>query len=140
MKMMWNYGAIGLLTLAAAAVVATGEPANAELKLVESATAAATVGATAHVFPRLTRFRYRDAGSKDHGAVTSTTAPTPRSSIWMRLGAVLLGLFAALLLVLALFPWDALREPLNRYVSERPGASSRSPAAWTSTWAGAARP
>ena len=47
MKMMWNYGAIGLLTLAAAAVVAIGEPANAELKLVESATAAATAGATA---------------------------------------------------------------------------------------------
>ncbi|MDR6857144.1 hypothetical protein [Variovorax guangxiensis] len=50
MKMMWNYGAIGLLTLAAAAVVAIGEPANAELKLVESATAAATVGATALCF------------------------------------------------------------------------------------------
>jgi hypothetical protein len=47
MKMMWNYGAIGLLTLAAAVVVALGEPASAELKLVESATAAATVGATA---------------------------------------------------------------------------------------------
>ena len=50
MKMMWNYGAIGLLTLAAAAVVALGEPASAELKLVESATAAATVGATALEF------------------------------------------------------------------------------------------
>ena len=46
MKMMWNYGAISLLTLAAAAVVALGEPASAELKLVESATAAATASAT----------------------------------------------------------------------------------------------
>jgi hypothetical protein len=48
MKMMWNYGAIGLLTLVAAAVVATGEPASAELKLAEVATsAAAAVGTTA---------------------------------------------------------------------------------------------
>ena len=50
MKMIWNYGAIGLLTLAAAALVATGEPASAELKLVESATTAAAVGATALCF------------------------------------------------------------------------------------------
>lgn len=33
----------------------------------------------------------------------------------------MLGLFAALLLVLALFPWDALRGPINRYVSEQTG-------------------
>ncbi len=50
MKMMWNYGVVSLLTLAAAAVVALGEPASAELKLVESATAAAAVGATALEF------------------------------------------------------------------------------------------
>jgi hypothetical protein len=50
MKMMWNYGAISLLTLAAAAIVALGEPASAELKVVEAATAAATVGATALCF------------------------------------------------------------------------------------------
>ena len=42
-------------------------------------------------------------------------------SLGMRVGVVLLGLFAALLLLLALFPWDALREPVNRYVSERTG-------------------
>jgi hypothetical protein len=48
MKMMWNYGAIALLTLAAAAMVATGEAASAELKLAESAAhAAADVGTTA---------------------------------------------------------------------------------------------
>ncbi|MGK6309590.1 AsmA family protein [Variovorax sp. DT-64] len=39
----------------------------------------------------------------------------------MRIGAVVLGLFAALLLLLALFPWDTLREPINRYVSEQTG-------------------
>jgi uncharacterized protein involved in outer membrane biogenesis len=39
----------------------------------------------------------------------------------MGIGAVLLGLFAALLLLLALFPWDALRGPINRYVSEQTG-------------------
>ena len=53
--------------------------------------------------------------------MTPLVARKPRLSIWMRIGAALLGLFAALLLVLALFPWDALREPLNRYVSERTG-------------------
>lgn len=50
MKMMWNYGAIGLLTVAAAALVATGEPASAELRLVEAATTAAAVGTTAMCF------------------------------------------------------------------------------------------
>ncbi|WP_068680341.1 MULTISPECIES: AsmA family protein [unclassified Variovorax] len=39
----------------------------------------------------------------------------------MRVGAVVLGLLAALLLLLALFPWDALRGPVNRYVSEQTG-------------------
>ena len=34
---------------------------------------------------------------------------------------MVLGLFAALLLLLALFPWDALRGPINRYVSEQTG-------------------
>jgi hypothetical protein len=50
MKMIWNYGAIGLLTLAAAGLVATGEPASAELKLAEAATTAAAVGTTALCF------------------------------------------------------------------------------------------
>lgn len=38
-----------------------------------------------------------------------------------KLGAVALGLLAALWLALTFFPWDQLREPLNRYVSERTG-------------------
>jgi uncharacterized protein involved in outer membrane biogenesis len=53
--------------------------------------------------------------------VTPTPAPTPRRSIWIKLGAVLLGLIAAFLLALAFFPWDALREPINRYVSDKTG-------------------
>ncbi|CAN7601595.1 AsmA family protein [Variovorax sp. LjRoot175] len=53
--------------------------------------------------------------------MTPNTAHTPRRSIWIKLGAVLLGLFVALLLVLAFFPWDALREPINRYVSDKTG-------------------
>ncbi len=53
--------------------------------------------------------------------MTALTARKPRLSIWTRIGAVVLGLFAALLLVLALFPWDTLREPINRYVSEQTG-------------------
>jgi uncharacterized protein involved in outer membrane biogenesis len=53
--------------------------------------------------------------------VTPVLASTPRRSIWIKLGAVLLGLFVALLLVLAFFPWDALREPINRYVSDKTG-------------------
>jgi hypothetical protein len=50
MKMMWNYGAVGLLSMAAAALVVTGEPASAELRLAEAATTAATVTATALCF------------------------------------------------------------------------------------------
>nr|WP_232073052.1 AsmA family protein [Variovorax sp. RA8] len=53
--------------------------------------------------------------------MTASPARKPRLSTWMRVGAVVLGLFAALLLVLALFPWDALRGPINRYVSEQTG-------------------
>ncbi|MDM0051803.1 hypothetical protein [Variovorax sp. J22R115] len=40
MNIVWSYVAMGLLTAAAAAVVAGGEPAIAELRLVEAATAA----------------------------------------------------------------------------------------------------
>jgi hypothetical protein len=47
MNIVWNYVAVGLLTLAAAAVVVIGETANAELKLAEAAKSAAAVGVTA---------------------------------------------------------------------------------------------
>ncbi|AEG94192.1 AsmA family protein [Ramlibacter tataouinensis] len=44
-----------------------------------------------------------------------------RRSPWFKLLAAGLLLVAALALLLALFPWDWLRGPLNRYVSERTG-------------------
>ena len=50
MNIVWSYVAVGLLTVAAAAVVAGGEPAIAELRLVEAATAAAAAGVSAVCF------------------------------------------------------------------------------------------
>ncbi|MDM0000374.1 AsmA family protein [Variovorax sp. J22P240] len=53
--------------------------------------------------------------------VEATAASSLRRSVWARLVAVLLGLLVAFLLVIALFPWDLFREPVNRYVSEKTG-------------------
>ncbi|MBB3177422.1 hypothetical protein [Variovorax sp. Sphag1AA] len=44
MQIFWSYVAFGMLTLLAAATVAGGEPAVAELKLAEAATKAAVAG------------------------------------------------------------------------------------------------
>ena len=41
--------------------------------------------------------------------------------LWQKLLAFVVLLLAALVLVLAFFPWDVLREPVNRYVSEKTG-------------------
>lgn len=41
--------------------------------------------------------------------------------LWQKLLASLVLLFAVLAVVLAFFPWDVLREPVNRYVSEKTG-------------------
>lgn len=41
--------------------------------------------------------------------------------LWLKLLAALVLLLAALALLLAFFPWDTLREPVNRYVSEKTG-------------------
>jgi uncharacterized protein involved in outer membrane biogenesis len=41
--------------------------------------------------------------------------------LWVKVLAVLFAVIALLALLLAFFPWDALRGPLNRYVSERTG-------------------
>ena len=46
---------------------------------------------------------------------------TQRSSAWMRLAAISAGIFVLLVLLIVFFPWDMLRGPLNRYVSERTG-------------------
>lgn len=50
MNIAWNYVAVGLLTVAAAAGVIIGEPASAELRLAEAATTAVAVGAEAICF------------------------------------------------------------------------------------------
>ena len=42
-------------------------------------------------------------------------------SLWLRILLGVLALAAALVLLVLFFPWDMLREPLNRYVSERTG-------------------
>lgn len=44
MQVLWSYIVLGLLTVLAAAAVAGGEPAAAELKLAEAATKAAIAG------------------------------------------------------------------------------------------------
>ncbi|MDM0076802.1 hypothetical protein QTH90_20505 [Variovorax sp. J2P1-59] len=50
MNIVWSYVATGLLTVSAAAAVAGGEPATAELRLVEAATMAAAAGISAVCF------------------------------------------------------------------------------------------
>ena len=52
----------------------------------------------------------------------SATAPLHRSHpLWVKLLAGLALLAVLLALLLAFFPWDMLRGPLNRYISERTG-------------------
>ncbi|WP_077001079.1 AsmA family protein [Variovorax sp. KK3] len=53
--------------------------------------------------------------------MTDLAVPKSRSPLWVKIGAVLLGLLVALLLVLVFFPWDVLRWPVNRYVSDLTG-------------------
>ncbi|RYF39145.1 MAG: hypothetical protein EOO27_49655, partial [Comamonadaceae bacterium] len=54
--------------------------------------------------------------------VTSASPPSrTRMPLWTRLLIGLAGFLAALVLVVIFFPWDVLREPLNRYVSEKTG-------------------
>ncbi len=52
-----------------------------------------------------------------------TTAAPPSRHLWRTVGLALLGLVALLVLVVVFFPWDVLRGPLNRYVSEKTGRS-----------------
>lgn len=51
----------------------------------------------------------------------AAAASSSRRRRWLKPGSLVLGLFVALWLLLAFFPWDTLREPINRYVSERTG-------------------
>ncbi len=51
-----------------------------------------------------------------------TTPILPRSRpLWVKIMVSLLVLFALFALLLAFFPWDVLRAPLNRYVSDKTG-------------------
>jgi len=51
---------------------------------------------------------------------TTMAAPRPRAR-WAKWLAALAAVLAVLALVIAFFPWDLLRGPVNRYVSERTG-------------------
>ncbi|MES2979644.1 MAG: AsmA family protein [Pseudomonadota bacterium] len=53
----------------------------------------------------------------------NTPAAAPRStrSVLLKIGVAALALVALIAVVLVFFPWDTLRGPLNRYVSERTG-------------------
>lgn len=52
----------------------------------------------------------------------STQAPqVPGHPLWTKLLAALAVLLIALVLLVIFFPWDVLRGPLNRYISERTG-------------------
>lgn len=52
-----------------------------------------------------------------------TAAQSTAQRRWRTAGLVLAGLLLALVITVLLFPWDALRGPLNRYVSEATGRS-----------------
>lgn len=53
--------------------------------------------------------------------MTSTPAPSLRRAFWLRVVGVIAGVLLALALLVVFFPWDMLREPVNRYVSEKTG-------------------
>ncbi|MDP1567987.1 MAG: AsmA family protein, partial [Polaromonas sp.] len=50
-----------------------------------------------------------------------STRPRLRDALWARIAAVFLALVVFLVLLLVFFPWDVLRGPVNRYVSEQTG-------------------
>lgn len=47
--------------------------------------------------------------------------PRLRDALWARIVAVLLAVLVLLVLLVVFFPWDTLRGPVNRYVSEQTG-------------------
>jgi AsmA family protein len=50
-----------------------------------------------------------------------SSSPLARTALWVRLAAGFALLLVALTLVVVFFPWDRLRGPVNRYVTERTG-------------------
>ncbi|RZI79305.1 MAG: AsmA family protein [Rubrivivax sp.] len=51
----------------------------------------------------------------------TSSAPRPRTFRWRYVAYSLTGLVLALVLLVLFFPWDVLRGPVNRYVSEKTG-------------------
>jgi uncharacterized protein involved in outer membrane biogenesis len=47
--------------------------------------------------------------------------PRLRDALWARIAAAFLAVLVLLVLLLVFFPWDTLRGPVNRYVSEQTG-------------------
>ena len=47
--------------------------------------------------------------------------PRPRRPLWIKVLGGLVIFFLLLVLLVAVFPWDVLRGPLNRYVSDKTG-------------------
>jgi uncharacterized protein involved in outer membrane biogenesis len=54
----------------------------------------------------------------DHAAFSPTLHGRP---LWVKALATILALFVVLVLVVVFFPWDVLRGPVNRYVSDKTG-------------------
>src|SRR4051812_48836030 len=54
-------------------------------------------------------------------AHTTHTAVATRRPLWLKLLVALVALLVVLVLVVVFFPWDMLRQPINRYVSEKTG-------------------
>lgn len=54
-------------------------------------------------------------------AQPAATPVAARRALWLRIGIGLAVFCAALVLLLAFFPWDLLRGPLNRYLSQKTG-------------------
>jgi uncharacterized protein involved in outer membrane biogenesis len=55
----------------------------------------------------------------------ATAAAPLRSRTWFKVVAAVAVVLAALVLLVAFFPWDTLREPINRYVSDKTGREFR---------------
>ena len=102
----------------AAGLVALGEPSGPA-----RATAAASKAATPPVLadgepPAAAR----GATAAVTGGMDGATAPPPHGQpLWAKLVAGIVLVAAVLTLVVVFFPWDVLRGPLNRYVSDKTG-------------------
>jgi uncharacterized protein involved in outer membrane biogenesis len=53
--------------------------------------------------------------------ISPLVRPRLRDAMWARIVAVVLAVLVLLVLLLVFFPWDVLRGPVNRYISEQTG-------------------